>query len=159
MRLSNRKKVSLYNFIHTVLWMIMSAGAAIFFFEKYTLNILGNEKILFLIVPILLLVFFYSLGRQIFEYDSDGEAVHFRNKSLLPIIRSKSDEFPKYKIISFQMHRFFLYKRLYVKISSKTSKIIILRYQISYLQKRDIADLKRSLQKIVHANQQKMSEK
>lgn len=158
MRFNNRKKIPVYSFIHTLLWMIFSAGAAAFFLEHYKFDVLGKESYLFLIVPTALLGIFYLLGRQVFEYDSDGEAVHFKNRSIMPLVKPQSDEFPKYKVISYDIITFLFYKRLYVRISSKTSKSLVLKYEISYLGKRDISDLKRSLNKIVQANRQKTSE-
>jgi hypothetical protein len=138
--------------------MIFSAGVLAFILEHYKFDIFGNEIYAVLIAPAVLLCFFYILGRQIFEYDSDGEAVHFKNRSIVPFIRPLSDEFPKYKIINYDVFRFLFYKRLFVRISSKTSKSLVLRYEISYLGQKDISDLKRSLNKIIQANRQKTSE-
>ena len=41
----------------------------------------GGEEVLFLIIPFCLLLLFILRGRQIFEYDSDGEAVNFKNRN------------------------------------------------------------------------------
>lgn len=68
-----------------------------------------------------------------------------------------SDEFPKYKLQKFEVIDLFLMKRLYITISSKNSGSTILRYEISYLTKREISDLKISLNKVVKANKEKKS--
>jgi hypothetical protein len=48
----------------------------------------------------------------------------------------------------------FFIKRLYVTVSSKNSGSTILKYQISYL-KKEVKDLKISLNKVVKANKEK----
>ncbi|WP_245688794.1 hypothetical protein [Riemerella columbipharyngis] len=99
---------------------------------------------------------FYIKGKQIFEYDSDGEAVMFINKSISIIFNKETkDEFPKYKLHSFEFFNALFFKRLFIKVNSKTEKVILLKYDISYLTKREIRDLKISLKKIVCNNNNK----
>jgi membrane protein YdbS with pleckstrin-like domain len=38
----------------------------------------GKESYLIIIVPVLMLIIFHLNGRQIFEYDSDGEALNLK---------------------------------------------------------------------------------
>jgi len=133
---------------------IMGIGA--FFLEEYKFDILGWESILLIIIPFALLGLFYLNGRQIFEYDSDGEALHFRNRNIIPFLdRPLSDEFPKYKLISYEVVRIFFIKRLYVTISSKNSGTTMLKYEISYLTKKETNELKFSLNKVIKANNEK----
>jgi hypothetical protein len=62
------------------------------------------EKKFFFVIPILFIVSFFIRGRQIFEYDSDGEAVNFKNRNIIPFLTNEArDEFPKYKIISLKL--------------------------------------------------------
>ncbi|RNA62621.1 hypothetical protein D1631_12095 [Chryseobacterium nematophagum] len=153
MRLSNRNKASAYNFIHTLLLMFLIAGAGAFILEEYKFDILGWESIFLITVPILFLGIFYLNGRQIFEYDSDGEALHFRNRNIIPFLsKPLSDEFPKYKLVSYEIIDIFFIKRLYIKISSKNSGSIMLKYEISFLTKKEVNDLKASLNKVVKSN-------
>ncbi|WP_295230261.1 hypothetical protein [uncultured Chryseobacterium sp.] len=160
MRLSNRNKASVYNFINTLLLIIAAMGFAAFFLEEYKFNIMGWESVLFIIIPLFLLLLFYFSGRQIFEYDSDGEALHFRNRNVIPFLgKPLSDEFPKYKLISFDVVRIFFIKRLYVRVTSKTSGSALLKYEISYLTGKEINDLKISLNKVVKANNEKKTER
>jgi hypothetical protein len=42
MRLSNKAKIPIYNFIHTFLWMGFGLGLAAFFIEKYKIALLGH---------------------------------------------------------------------------------------------------------------------
>ena len=94
------------------------------------------------------------MGRPIFEYDSDGEALNFRNSHILYLLAKKDarDEFPKYKIIKYNIISVLFFKRLYVYILSKKNQVIILKYEISYLNRKQIEDLKFSLNKVVKYN-------
>lgn len=156
MRLSNRSKTSFYNFVNTLLMMNAVFGIAGFLANKYRFNVLGTESYLMIIVPILLLVIFHLNGRQIFEYDSDGEALHFKNRNIIPFLNKPlHDEFPKYKLIKYDVVSLLFIKRLYITVSSKNSGSTILKYQISYLTRKEINDLKLSLNKVVKANKEK----
>lgn len=95
------------------------------------------------------------MGKQIFEYDSDGEALNLKNRSIIPLVtKITSDEFPKYKVIKYEFANFGLIKRLYLTISSKKSNSITLRYEISYLTKKEVSDLKFSLNKVIQQNRE-----
>lgn len=156
MRLSNRNKASVYNFISTLLLMIFFGGIALFIFEKFKFDFLGWESYLLIIVPLILLLIFYFSGRQIFEYDSDGEALNFKNRNVIALLnKPASDEFPKYKLLKYEVVDFFFYKRLYITISSKKGNAIVLKYDISFLTSKEIKDLKFSLNKVVKANREK----
>ncbi|WP_294296083.1 hypothetical protein [uncultured Chryseobacterium sp.] len=158
MRLSNRNKASVYSFINSLLIMLLLGGIGAYFLEEYKFNILGWESLLLIIVPLLIILLFYISGRQIFEYDSDGEALHFRNRNIIPFLqRPLSDEFPKYKLLKFEVINLFVFKRLYITISSKNSGSTILKYEISYLTKKEVNDLKFSLHKVVKTNNEKKS--
>ena len=115
----------------------------------------GNESILFILIPIILLVIFLIRGKQIFEYDSDGEALNFKNRNIIPFLSKEArDEFPKYKLVSYEVVNGILFKNLYVRIKSKKEHIAVLKYDVSYLSNREIKDLKTSLGKIVRTNRQ-----
>ncbi|RZJ46769.1 MAG: hypothetical protein EOO19_10060 [Chryseobacterium sp.] len=156
MRLSNRTKAPLYNFINTLLLMMLSVGIIAFILEHYKFQILGGISYLLIVIPLFLLILYYINGRQIFEYDSDGEALHFKNFNIVPFLsRPLSDEFPKYKIMKFETVSMFFIKRLYVTINSKNSGSTILKYDISYLTKKEVNDLRFSLNKVIKANKEK----
>lgn len=156
MRLSNRNKAPVYNFVNTLLMMFVTAGIAAFLLNEYRFNILGMESYLFLLVPITMLIVFHLNGRQIFEYDSDGEALNFKNRNIIPFLdKPLHDEFPKYKLIKYDVISILFIKRLYVTISSKSSGSTMLKYEISYLTKKEVNDLQLSLNKVVKANKEK----
>lgn len=155
MRLSNRKKAPVYSFFNTFLLIMLSAGITGFILNEMKFNILDDKSYLLIIIPLILLIIFYLNGRQIFEYDSDGEAIHFRNRNVIPFLnRPLSDEFPKYKLIKFEMVSIFFLKRLYITISSKNSGSAILKYEVSYLTRKETIDLKASLNKVIKANKE-----
>jgi len=156
MRLSNRNKTSVYSFINSLLIMFLLGGIGAYILEEYKFNILGWESLLLLIIPIFIIVLIYISGRQIFEYDSDGEALHFRNRNIIPFLQKPlSDEFPKYKLLKFEIINLFIMKRLYITISSKNSGSTILKYEISYLTRKELNDLRFSLHKVVKTNNEK----
>ncbi len=152
MRLNNRDKAGQYQFLSTTVAMSVVIGV-ITFLLGHKLGLFGNMKWIFLIVPLFFVAIFYMRGRQIFEYDSDGEALHFKNRNVISILdKPLNDEFPKYKLISYEIVNQNFFKRLFVRISSNKSKEVVLKYDISYLKKQEINDLKLSLSKVVKAN-------
>jgi len=156
MRLSNRKKVPVYNFFNILLLMILSGGCIGFIVDKMRFDILDEKSYILIIVPAILLIINYLYGRQIFEYDSEGEALHFRNRNIIPFIdKPLNDEFPKYKLIKFEMISVLFFSRLYVTVSSKNGGSAILKYETSYLTKKEVNDLKTSLNKVINANKEK----
>ena len=155
MRLSNRSRIPIYNFVLTLINVLIVIGLAGFILEKTRLAMFGNESVLFVLFPVVLLILFLVRGRQIFEYDSDGEAVNFKNKNIIPFLSKEiRDEFPKYKILSYEVVNAIVFKKLYIKIKSKKEHIAVLKYDISYLTDKEIKDLKFSLKKIIKANKE-----
>ena len=157
MRLSNRSRIPIYNFVFTLINVLILIGLAGFILEKTRLAMFGNESILFVLLPVVLLILFLVRGRQIFEYDSDGEAVNFKNRNIIPFLSKEiRDEFPKYKILSYEVVNAIFFKKLFVKIKSRKEhhQAIILKYDISYLTDKEIKDLKFSLKKIIKANRE-----
>jgi hypothetical protein len=136
--------------------MLLAGGCIGFIVDKIRFNILDEKSCFLIIVPIVLLIVIYIHGKQIFEYDSEGEAVHFRNRSITSFLnKPQSDEFPKYKLVKFEMFSFLFFRRLYVTILSKNSGTTTLTYEISYLTRKQVSDLKTSLNKIIRANKEK----
>ena len=155
MRLSNRSRIPIYNFVLTLINVLIVIGLAGFILEKTRLAMFGNESVLFVLLPVVLLILFLVRGRQIFEYDSDGEAVNFKNRNIIPFLSKEiRDEFPKYKILSYEVVNAIVFKKLYIKIKSKKEHIAVLKYDISYLTDKEIKDLKTSLRKIIHQNKE-----
>ena len=159
MRLNNRNKAVYYNFVVSVVAMLLFCGFLAFLLEKYLYDFLEWESALFLIIPILFAMVFYFRGRQIFEYDSDGEALNFKNRNVVSFLdKALNDEFPKYKLLDYEIVNAIILKRLYITISSKRNNSLILKYDISYLKKKELNDLKISLSKVIKNNREKKRE-
>lgn len=155
MRLNNRNKQGRYNFLGTLFLLAFLFGVIAFTLEKYRFDILGSESVFLIIVPTIFLCIFYVRGRQIFIYDSDGEALNFKNRNVLMFFdKPISDEFPKYKLMSYEIINAVIFKRLFITISSKKNHPIILKYDVSYLTKKELNDLKISLSKVIKTNQE-----
>ncbi len=154
MRLSNRNRVPIYSFIYSLAGIVFILWIIAFILEINKFDILGKKAWILLAIPAMMVIFLYSLGRPIFEYDSDGEALNFRNNHILFILSKKNakDEFPKYKLLKFNIVKILIFKKLYIYISSKKNNIIILKYDISYLSNKQVKDLKFSLNKATKAN-------
>jgi hypothetical protein len=155
MRLNNRKKAGIYNFISTTIILIFVLGCGAFFMELFKFDFLGRgTTALLIIVPSIFGLIFYLRGRQIFEYDSDGEALNFKNRNVLFYEKPISDEFPKYKLISYEIIDVLLFRKIYINVSSRKNKVITLKYDVSYLSKKELKDLKFSLSKVIKENQE-----
>ncbi|GGG51499.1 hypothetical protein [Epilithonimonas arachidiradicis] len=156
MRLSNRNNKPLFSFIYSLVGIIFILGVIAYVLEISKFDVFGKKAWILLAIPSLLFLLLYILGRPVFEYDSDGEALNFRNNHILYILARKDakDEFPKYKLLKFNIINVFVFKRLYVYILSKKNHIVILKYDINYLSKKQIKDLKFSLNKVVKANKE-----
>ncbi len=156
MRLSNRSKIPVYHFLSILLLILLLVGIGAFLLEEYKFDILGMESYFLVVFPLVLWLLFFLSGRQIFEYDSDGEAIHFRNRDVIPFIsRPLADEFPKYKLVKYEIVTLLFVKRLYVTVSSKNNGSALLKYEISYLTKKQVKDLRFSLNKVIKTNKER----
>lgn len=158
MRLNNTNKAGYFNFLSILILMIFPVGLMAFLLEYYIYDYLGSEQWLLLVIPITIIIIYYCRGRQIFEYDSDGEALNFKNRNVILFLnKSLSGEFPKYKLVEYDIVNLFILKRLYIAIKSKKGNIT-LKYDISYLTKKELNDLKISLSKVVKKNKEQKRE-
>ncbi|WP_234111374.1 MULTISPECIES: hypothetical protein [Chryseobacterium] len=156
MRLNNNKKAGFLYVLNSVVLLILYLGIAFFVFKHYQIHLFGWESILLISVPVLFVLVLLIRGRQIFEYDSDGEALNFRNRNILNFLNKPlRDEFPKYKLLKFEFVNALLFKRLYITISSKKNNLIILKYDVSYLSRKELTDLKISLSKVIKTNKER----
>ena len=156
MRLSNRNRVPIYSFIYSLCGIVFILGVIAYILEINKFDIFGDKSWVLLLVPSLIFLLLYFLGRPIFEYDSDGEALNFRNSHIIYLLSKKNakDEFPKYKLLKFNIVNAFIFRELYIYISSKKSHVLILKYDLSFLSRKQIKDLKFSLNKVIKANKE-----
>lgn len=139
--------------MYILLMMILFGGILLFLVSYNRIIFLGVNPYVFIIVSVVIFAGFYIRGRQIFEYDSEGEVLHFRNRDVIPLFKSElNDEFPKYKLQDYTLVNAVVLKKLYVTLTRKTGHPLILKYDVSYLSKKEIIELKISLRRIVKAN-------
>lgn len=112
-------------------------------------------------VFLLAIYLLYKLGNQHIEYSSDGEVLNIKTQDAFwakYFPKSKVIvDFPKTKLISFKIKNSFFKKKLELYITSKRSQsgYTKLSFNITFLNKSEISDLKRSLNKIVKRNKEK----
>lgn len=155
MRLTNKNQASFYNFVFTCINLLLAIGIVVSLFDILNFERSIFVRIALIAVPATLLLLFLLLGKQIFEYDSDGEVLNFRNRSIVPFLqKGKSDEFPKYKLKKYEIAGFFVYRKIFIYIYSKKDKVITLKYDISFLTRQQVKDLKISLSKVMKINRE-----
>ena len=154
MRLSNRNRTPYYSFIYSLCGIVFILGIIAYVLEINKFAVFGDKSWIILLIPALTFLLLFFLGRPVFEYDSDGEALNFRNNHIIYILSKKNakDEFPKYKLLQFNVVNAVIFRRLYIYISSKKNHVLILKYDVSFLSRKQVKDLKFSLNKVVKAN-------
>lgn len=159
MRFSNYRTVRYVPFIYFIL--IASAlafGYLEFLFEQENLFYAEIAFWVLLISIFFLIIYIYRFGK-FFEYDSDGEALCFRNSGAVLVdsfnYREKRAEFPKHKLNNFKVKDYLVIKKLniYVK-SGKTSKKRVKKvvFDITFVNPKRINLMKASLNKVVSHN-------
>ena len=150
MRLHNKERYSFFKFFYlllilTLLFDLVRAGLDGSF---------GDLPLMSPIVIILGLVLLYR-GLPVFEFDSDGEVLILSAKE--PYLAgfsksfSKHSEFPKRKLRSFRIKSYPFRKILIVSIDSKDGTTKKSKFPISYMRKREIRDIERSLRRVLKA--------
>jgi hypothetical protein len=107
---------------------------------------------------IVVLLFVWYRGPSNFMYDAEGEVLNFttRNPHLHQLSNSVFEhhsEFPKRKLISFEISKSPFRRHLILKINGKSSTKVE-KFSISYLTSKELRKLKSSLKKVVAANNQ-----
>ncbi|MDR1876650.1 MAG: hypothetical protein LBQ84_03405 [Flavobacteriaceae bacterium] len=117
----------------------------------------NNDEIA-LVASMLILIYLSYLGSPGFRYDSEGETLIFRNDKALPIsflTKDLQSDFPKRKLKKFNVKYKPLFKKkleIYIYSKRASSGLSKLDFDISYLTKRQVRDLKTSLKKVLKEN-------
>jgi hypothetical protein len=102
----------------------------------------------------LILIYIYTSWKY-FEYDGGGEVIVFLNRGVLlskfTNYRTKTVEVNRYKMESYQIHNFLIYKRLVVNFKNK-NKFSSKHCNITILSPKKINYLRQSLDKIISKN-------
>lgn len=159
MKIDNKSRVSfIFQFIYTIVFILLALGVFLNFLaeERIDENI-PNET--FLVLLFLILILLYFLGPPIFFYDSIGETTTIKNRTSYPMDIFNSDikyaEFPKRKIKGFKIVKGWFFKKklkLILQSNKSNSGRTVITYNITYLTKSEISDLKDSLMSITKYN-------
>lgn len=165
MRFNNHKSIKYIPFVY---FMIVF-GILVFGYLEYKI---GNDNVFyaelifwfFMIVLFFILVYVYKFGK-FFEYDSDGEALCFRNSGAFLSesfsYRETRAEFPKKKLKKFQVKNYLFIKKLHLHVKSgyaekKTVKKVV--FDITFVKQKRTNMMKASLDKVVLENRKKLHE-
>ena len=101
-------------------------------------------------------IYFHRIG-QLFEFDSDGETLNFKNNgvffSKFMEYRVKRAEFPKGKLIDFEVSDYGIYASLKIYITSRRKKgPRSYRFNITFLNKKKKRGMIDSLNKVLEKN-------
>ncbi len=127
-------------------------------FDLVVMNIDGSLGNLFKVTPFIIpiVVVFIYRGLPVFHYDSDGEVLNFTAEE--PHLRwlgrwfVKHFEFPKRKLARFHIKSYPLRRTLTVAVQSKEGILQKQKINISYLNSKELSDLKLSLEKVLRKN-------
>lgn len=154
MRINSNRGYKFLNLIY-----ILCAFSIVFDF--LILNIDGSWRGVYKTSPyaIGILLFLIYRGLPVFSYDSDGEVLNFTakepNLNVLGRLAVTHFEFPKRKLYSFRIMNYPFRRVLVVKIASKSGAHKKQIIAISYLKRRDIKDLRRSLNGVLARNKER----
>jgi len=159
MRINNKRIIPIIETFYALLFITLAVAIILFIIPiGIIINIISPYTMIGLIV--LFMLFLYWLGHQHVEYDSDGEVINIRTKDIFwsryfPKERIVMD-FPKNKLISFKIEKSMFKKTLEMYVTSKRTAngITKLKFNITFLNKSETNDLKRSLNKIIKNNKE-----
>ncbi len=157
MKLSNEKRKFYFHSVNTLFvlaLLVLGFGLFITFGPirmKLFLTAIG--------VSFLYLIHLWR-GNPFFQYDSDGETLNFTNRNFYMLFGDpkvvKRAEFPKRKLLGYKISNNPLRRKLILIVSSKRTESEKSKqvFDITYLNKSERKDLKRSLEKIMKRNKQ-----
>ena len=131
-----------------------------FVFDLLMINIDGSWSSFIKLGPFAIAVILFLIYRGLpqFIYDSDGEVLNFTasepNFKFFGKRFITHAEFPKRKLHSYKLVIWPFRRRLILYVSSKEGKPKKQKISISYLRRREVRDLKRSLDRVLVTNRQ-----
>ncbi len=141
---------------HVIIFYYLLGSSLISFMIYFYLNfkILHEHPIHWYLFTVTFFYFLYLLyrGSFSFSYDSEGGVLCLKNEDNLLLFKKKMAEFPYEKLLKFYIHKTLWNKELTLIIHSKKSKCkkVKLRYNISYLDDKELIFLIESLTMILH---------
>ena len=153
MRLNSTSWSKVLKFIYLMCFMALA-------FDILMVNIDGSWGSFVKLSPfaLVIMVFLIYRGKPQFIYDSDGEVLNFTasepNLKFLGRRFITHIEFPKRKLASYKVRTWPFKRTLSVYIHSKDGTDRKHKISLSYLRKREVRDLKRSLDRVLVTNRQ-----
>lgn len=133
-------------------------------FDFVILNVDGSFSGINKISPAAFIVlgFIWYRGLPEFQYDSDGEVLNFttQDPNLIKISKSlfyQHSEFPKRKLRSFNVNKLPFRTTLTVAVNSKDGGAKKEKFSVSYLSRKELKDLVRSLTKVMATNKRNIN--
>lgn len=166
MRINNKRVIPFVNIVYTFLFLGILCGILLILIPIPALVILAGPELkplfpyLIVIIFAVMIVIFKKTGPQQFEYSSDGETITIKTRDpfwfkYFPQNQRMVD-FPKRKLTGFRIGNKIFGKNLELFLKSNrnqgaTSRVIL---NIRYLNKKEVSDLKRSLNRIIQKNKE-----
>ncbi len=159
MRINNKRVIPFIEKFYALLFLALLAATILIVIP---IGVIVNTISPYYLIGIILALLFllYKLGHQHIEYDSDGEVINIRTQDVFwskyfPQQKINMD-FPKNKLISYRIHQTLFKKNLELFVTSKRTAhgITKLKFNITFLNKSETSDLKRSLNKIIKNNKE-----
>ncbi|MCT6869250.1 hypothetical protein [Apibacter sp.] len=147
-----KNKVAIINIVILIIFITS------FIFIYLNIPAFGKSDEFILLFSLIILLYLTYLGCPFFRYDSDGETLIFENEKSLPIsflVKESLSDFPKRKLIKFTIKNKPLFKKvLEIYISSRrvNTGLSKVNFDISYLNSKQIRDIRISLNKVINEN-------
>lgn len=162
MRINNKRIIAIINLIYSLLFIGVFVSVLLVFIPiTFITNYISAYVLLLLFI--LAIFLFYKFGHQHFEYSSDGETLNIKTQDFFwsKYIEKSTRivDFPKTKLVNYKIKKGFIRTTLELYVTSKRTSngITKLKFNITYLNKKEKNDLKRSLSKIIKTNPQNKS--
>lgn len=150
MRLNNRKRIPLFNFLLAVINVSLIIFLIVLLLEETDFALFGTLHGALAVLPAAALAVFLR-GRQVFEYDSNSDNVIIKNRGVVPFVRTPIYvEIDKSKVTSFSVRGIFP-RQLLLSVK-KNRTVEKLSFDLSYLNQKEVHDLKISLHRILKNN-------
>ena len=163
MRINNKRIIPLIETYYTVLFVGLFITVLLIIIPVSAVNHIISPYFLFVGFAALIFVF-NKFGHQHFEYNSDGEVLNIKTQDpfwvrYFPNSKNMVD-FPKQKLLRYKVKNMIFKKTLELYVTSKRTSngMAKLKFNLTYLKNSEIADLKRSLSKVVKHNQENQIE-
>lgn len=154
--LNNKKKLSIYALGYMIIFFGSILGVG-FMWMRNPFDSFIVLKYIFLVTGGISLLLY--INTKYFEYDCSGEIISLKTYHPLLRHRERRTEFPKDKLKNFNISDQYLGTEINLLFNSYKPSPVKIKYNINGLNKKQVNQLKNSLQKIVKSNYPEETEK